>query len=145
MVLALIILGVVYVILAGVVFWLWGEKLDELRAGMAEFDELRAGMAEFERRFEAHGLQLNEIHNLIARVDSLTQSGLTGGAKIHSELSHVIENLDARLDAVEAKLDITKSRQRLRAPFSQLRGQVRQEPWRPEPSRYDEKGNELPA
>jgi len=124
-----------------------GEETRKAFEARRDFDHI---LQDFHERLDAAEADLRqELSRLSAALasqatmldsqNSLVQ--LTVTAQV--DVKQWADAFDQRLDAAEAKLDIPQKRQRLRAPFSQLRGQIKSEPYKPEPNRWNADGTRV--
>jgi hypothetical protein len=125
----------------------WSERFEQAQreASLLEnraFDvELRLKAVEVKSSSNAGSLASQAT--LIDSVNSLTQLTVSSTADIKVEFSQAFDNLEQRLETLEAKADIPKPRIRSRLPFSQLKGFVKTEPSRPEPNRWNPDGSRV--
>ena len=135
-------LSVGFVILAGITAWLWLKLRTQGQAWSWQFDRLKEYVARLDTR-EAVDKQFGDLRQEISLLSAAMGEETRKAFEARRDFDHILQDFHERLDAAEAKLDIPQKRQRLRAPFSQLRGQIKSEPYKPEPNRWNADGTRV--
>ena len=128
---AFIALSIGFAILAGFCVYLWLRLRTQEQAWSWQLDRLKEYVARLYTR-EAVDKQFGDLRQETRKAFDARR-----------DFDHILQDFHERLDAAEAKLDIPQKRQRLRAPFSQLRGQIKSEPYKPEPNRWNADGTRV--